>query len=94
MRRSADGRNALSQRVLTAKSAKDAKGGLGNPASPFGLRRGRRQTAQGQTTERTQRGDWGTGKGNAERGPSTMLPVESLSFDPEALDGWVERGPP
>jgi len=25
-------------------------------------------------------------------GPSTMLPVESLSFDPEALDGWVERG--
>jgi len=34
------------------------------------------------------------GRGNAERGLSTMLPVESLSFDPEALDGWVERGPP
>jgi len=28
------------------------------------------------------------------RSLSTMLPVESLSFDPEALDGWVERGLP
>jgi len=34
------------------------------------------------------------GRGSPETGPSTMLPVESLSFDPEALDGWVERGPP
>jgi len=24
--------------------------------------------------------------------PLDTLPVESLSFDPEALDGWVERG--
>jgi hypothetical protein len=31
--------NALSKRNLTAKYAKDAKGGFGNPPPPYGLRR-------------------------------------------------------
>ena len=64
-----EGGNALSSRGLTAKCAKDAKGGLGEPgfalwATPWQAANG---TAGTQTTQRTRRRKQELGKRKAER---------------------------